>query len=143
MAAEHVEHAGHAGHEPWCRRADVKPADGHLFWWFMFGNGGGFAAVFLPVVILVAGILGPLGAPSWMEDAEHFAWVLENPIIKLFLIVLCLLTFVHPAHRLRYTLYDVGVRGSKPALEYACYGLAMITISTAAAAVSRMRIEQS
>ncbi len=114
-----------AAHEPWHQRQDLKPAYGHSFWWFLFGNGGGIAAVFLPVVILVAGVLGPLGVKNWMEDSRHFAWALGNPLVKLFLLVLIFLTFVHAAHRLRYTLFDLGLRGSVVVLEWVCYGAAI------------------
>jgi len=116
----------------WHQREDVKPAYGHAFWWFLFGNGGAIAAVFLPVVILVAGVLGPLGVKNWMEDANHFGWTLGNPIIKLFFIVLCFLTFVHAAHRMRYTLFDFGLRGSVRTLEWACYGAAIVGTVVAA-----------
>jgi fumarate reductase subunit D len=114
-----------AAHEPWHRRANVRPAYGHGFWWFMFGNGGAIAAILLPVTILVVGVLGPLGVANWTEDARHFAWTLGNPLVKLFLLVLVFFTFIHSAHRLRYTLYDLGVRGSVSALEWICYGAAI------------------
>jgi fumarate reductase subunit D len=114
-----------AQHEPWHRRQDLKPAYGHGFWWFMFGNGGAIAAILLPVTILVVGVLGPLGVPNWTEDAKHFAWTLSNPLVKLFLLVLVFFTLIHAAHRLRYTLYDLGVRGSVKALEWICYGAAI------------------
>ena len=125
-----------SGHRPWHRREDLKPAYGHSFWWFMFGNGGAIAAVFLPVTIFVAGVLGPLrstlGINNWMEDARHFGWVLGNPIIKLFFIVLCFLTFVHAAHRIRYLLFDLGVRGAVRPLEWICYGAAILATIGAA-----------
>lgn len=116
MAAEHTH---------WHQRADLKPAYGHSFWWFMFGNGGAIAAILLPATILVAGVLGPLGVPNWMEDTRHFGWTLSNPLIKLYLVVLVFLTFIHAAHRLRYTLFDFGLRGSVAALEWVCYGAAV------------------
>jgi len=120
-------------HVPWHRRQDLRPAVGHGFWWFMFGNGGAIAAIFLPVTILVVGVLGPLGVNNWMEDSKHFAWTLGNPIIKLYFIVLCFLTFVHAAHRLRYALFDLGIRGATRALEWGCYGLAILATLAAAA----------
>ena len=123
-------------HEPWHRRESVKPAYGHSFWWFMFGNGGAIAAVLLPVTILVAGVLGPLGVPNWMEDSAHFGWTLGNPLVKLFFIVLCFLTFIHAAHRVRYTLYDVGVRGSVKVLEWVCYGAAILATVVAAGLIA-------
>ena len=119
-------------HVPWHRREDLKPAVGHGFWWFMFGNGGGIAAVFLPVVILVGGVLGPLGVKNWVEDSRHFAWTLGNPLVKLFLLGLCFLTFVHAAHRLRYMLFDLGLRGSVVMLEWVCYGAAIVGTLVAA-----------
>lgn len=114
------EHGRH-----WHQRADLKPDYAHSLWWFLFANGGAIAAILLPVTILVAGVLGPLGVPNWMEDAKHFGWTLSNPLVKLYLAVLILLTFIHAAHRIRYALFDFGVRGSVVVLEWACYGLAI------------------
>ena len=119
-------------HRHWHQREDLKPDLVHSFWWFMFGNGGAIAAILLPVTILVAGVLGPLGVPNWMEDARHFGWTLSNPLIKLYFIVLVFLTFVHAAHRLRYTLFDFGLRGSVAALEWICYGAALVGTGVAA-----------
>ena len=123
--------AGH-GHQHWHQRADLKPAYSHSFWWFMFANGGAFAAIFLGVMILVLGILGPLGTPEWMYDRGHFAWTLSNPLVKLFLLVLCGLTFVHAAHRTRYLLMDLGVLAAKRPIQYVMYGLAGVGTLVAA-----------
>jgi len=123
----------HGEHVPWHRREDLKPAVGHGFWWFMFGNGGAIAAILLPVTILVVGVLGPLGVSNWMEDSAHFAWTLANPLIKLFFVVLCGFTFVHSAHRLQAMLFDFGIRDSTVLVQRACYGLAIL--ATVAAAV--------
>ena len=90
-----------------------KLAFGHLFWWFMFANGGGLAALVLPVHILVQGILGPIGIP--VVDRHYDTWIsiLGNPIVKLYLLVLIALPFFHFAHRLRYLLVDLGVPAAK------------------------------
>ena len=117
----------------WHQRDDLRPDYGHSFWWFMFANGGAVAAILLPVTILVGGVLGPLGVPNWMEDARHFGWTLANPLVKLYFAVLVFMTFVHAAHRLRYALYDFGVRGSTVALEWICYGLAIAATLAAVA----------
>jgi fumarate reductase subunit D len=119
-------------HGRWHQREDLKPDLAHSFWWFMFGNGGAVAAILLPVTILVAGVLGPLGVPNWMEDARHFGWTLSNPLIKLYLVVLVFMTFIHAAHRFRYTLFDFGVRGSVVVLEWVCYGAAVVGTLVAA-----------
>jgi fumarate reductase subunit D len=91
-----------------------KVAFGHLFWWFMFANGGGLAALVLPVHILVQGVLGPLGIVP-VVDRHYDTWIsiLGNPIVKLYLLVLIALPFFHFAHRLRYLLVDLGVPAAK------------------------------
>jgi fumarate reductase subunit D len=94
--------------------SEPKVALGHLFWWFMFANGGGLAALVLPVHILVQGILGPLGIVP-VVDRHYDTWIsiLGNPIVKLYLLVLIALPFFHFAHRLRYLLVDLGVPAAK------------------------------
>jgi fumarate reductase subunit D len=95
-------------------RAVQKPALAHLFWWFMFSQGGLFAAVLIPVHILVQGILGPLGIVP-VVDRHYDTWIgiLGNPIVKLYLLVLISLPFFHFAHRLRYLLVDLGIPAAK------------------------------
>jgi len=95
-------------------KAVQRPALAHLFWWFMFSQGGLFAAVLLPVHILVQGILGPLGIVR-VVDRHYDTWIsiLGNPIVKLYLLVLISLPFFHFAHRLRYLLVDLGVPAAK------------------------------
>jgi succinate dehydrogenase subunit D len=91
-----------------------KPAFAHLFWWFMFSQGGLLAAVLIPVHILVQGILGPLGIVQ-VVDRHYDTWIsiLGNPIVKLYLFVLISLPFFHFAHRLRYLLVDLGIPAAK------------------------------
>jgi len=91
-----------------------RPALAHLFWWFMFAQGGVIAAILIPVHILVQGVLGPLGLVR-VADRHYDTWVslLGNPIVKLYLLVLIAFPFFHFAHRLRYLLVDFGVPGAK------------------------------
>jgi fumarate reductase subunit D len=95
-------------------RAVQKPALAHLFWWFMFSQGGLFAAVLLPAHILIQGVLGPLGIVP-VVDRHYDTWIsiLGNPIVKLYLLALIALPFFHFAHRLRYLLVDLGVPAAK------------------------------
>lgn len=107
-----------------------RPALMHLFWWFMFAQGGVIAAVLLPVHIVLQGILGPLGIVNVAEpDRVH---VLANPIVKLYLLVLIAVPFFHFAHRLRYLLVDMGVRGAKsvPAQVVFYGGAILVTLLT-------------
>ena len=94
--------------------AKQKPALAHLFWWFMFAQGGVVAATMLPVHILVQGILGPLNVVP-VVDRHYDTWIniLGNPIVKLYLLVLIAVPFFHFAHRLRYLLVDLGVPAAK------------------------------
>ena len=98
------------GYEP-IRR---KPALAHLFFWFMFAQGGVIAALLIPVHILVQGILGPLGIVP-VVDRNYDTWipVLGNPLVKLYILVLIAFPFFHFAHRLRYLLVDLGVPAAK------------------------------
>jgi fumarate reductase subunit D len=91
-----------------------KPAIAHLFWWFMFAQGGVLAAILLPVHILVQGILGPLGIVP-VVDRHYDTWVniVGNPLVKLYLLVLIAFPFFHFAHRLRYLLVDLGVPAAR------------------------------
>jgi fumarate reductase subunit D len=94
--------------------APQKPALAHLFWWFMFAQGGVIAALFIPVHVLVQGILGPLGLVP-VADRHYDTWinVLGNPVVKLYLLVLIAVPFFHFAHRLRYLLVDLGLAAAK------------------------------
>ncbi len=108
-----------------------KTAYSHLFFWFMFANGGGLAALVLPVHILVQGILGPLGIVP-VVDQHYDTWtrIVGNPIVKLYILALIALSFFHFAHRLRYLLVDFGVKAAKslPAQAIFYGGAALITV---------------
>jgi fumarate reductase subunit D len=108
-----------------------KPALAHLFWWFMFAQGGVLAAVLIPVHILVQGILGPLGIVP-VVDRHYDTWIniLGNPIVKLYLLVLISLPFFHFAHRLRYLLVDLGVPVAKTLVAQAIFygGAVLVTL---------------
>ena len=93
--------------------AGHRPSLSHLFWWFMFANGGGLAALVLPVHILIQGVLGPRGMPAVDQHYDTWISILGNPIVKLYLLVLIALPFFHFAHRLRYLLVDFGVHSAK------------------------------
>ena len=104
-----------------------RPALAHLFWWFMFAQGGVIAAILLPVHILFQGILGPLGLVR--VASLHNPNIIGNPIVKLYLLVLIAVPFFHFAHRLRYLLVDFGVPAAKsvPA-QIAFYGGAVLVV---------------
>ena len=112
-------------------QVEHKPALAHLFWWFMFAQGGVLAAILIPVHILVQGILGPLGIVP-VVDRHYDTWIsiLGNPIVKLYLLVLISLPFFHFAHRLRYLLVDLGVPAAKSTVAQAIFygGAVLVTL---------------
>ncbi|HEY8953741.1 MAG TPA: fumarate reductase subunit FrdD [Candidatus Dormibacteraeota bacterium] len=114
-------------------QVEHKPALAHLFWWFMFSQGGVIAALLIPVHILVQGILGPLGIVR-VVDRHYDTWIsfLGNPIVKLYLLVLISLPFFHFAHRLRYLLVDLGVPAAKSTVAQVIFygGAVLVTLLT-------------
>ncbi len=110
-----------------------RPALMHLFWWFMFAQGGVIAALLIPVHVVVQGILGPLGLVT-VADRHYDTWVnlVGNPLVKLYLLVLIAVPFFHFAHRLRYLLVDLGVRSAKsvPAQLVFYGGAVLVTLLT-------------
>ena len=108
------------------------PALPHLFWWFMFAQGGVLAAVLIPVHVLVQGILGPLGIVP-VVDRHYDTWisVLGNPLVKLYIVVLIAFPFFHFAHRLRYLLVDLGMPAAKslPAQAIFYGGAVLVTLA--------------
>jgi fumarate reductase subunit D len=114
-------------------QVEHKAALAHLFWWFMFAQGGVLAAILIPVHILVQGILGPLGIVR-VADRHYDTWIsiLSNPLVKLYLLVLISLPFFHFAHRLRYLLVDLGVPAAKSTVAQVIFygGAVLVTLLT-------------
>ena len=110
-----------------------RPALDHLFFWFMFSQGGVITALLVPVHVLVQGVLGPLGIVP-VVDRHYDTWVnvLGNPLVKLYLLVLIAFAFFHFAHRIRYLLMDVGVHAAKglPAQIVFYGGAVVVTLIT-------------
>jgi fumarate reductase subunit D len=92
--------------------------------WLMFSAGGVMAALFLPVLLLLFGLLIPLhgAAPS----AEYLRAVIAHPISKVVLFIVCLLALFHAAHRFRFTLYDgLQIKHLNELIALLCYGGAL------------------
>lgn len=115
------------------QHAGKRPAMAHLFFWFIFAQGGGLAALVLPVHILVQGILGPLGVVK-VVDRHYDTWVnvLGNPLVKLYILVLVALSFFHFAHRLRYFIVDLGVEAGRGLIAQVVFygGAVVVTLGT-------------
>jgi fumarate reductase subunit D len=108
------------------------------FWWLLFSAGGMLSALFLPGHIVFQGIALPFG---WLsEEATSYARMqalLAHPIAKLYLFALISLSLFHGGHRLKHTIYDLGLRAMAP-LAFLCYGLAIV--GTVVLGVALLRI---
>src|SRR4029434_10317057 len=97
--------------------------------WLPFAAGGLVAALIIPVLILITGLLMPLGiVPLPYEEVAVFA---HNPFGKLILFGAVAFPAWHAAHRLRMTAHDLGLGGGS-AVKVVCYGFAWLVILGAA-----------
>jgi len=73
--------------------------------WLLFSAGGLVAALMVPVLLLLFGVVFPLG---WVAapDYAHLSAVVRFPLTRLALLGVCVLALFHWAHRFKYTLYD-------------------------------------
>jgi fumarate reductase subunit D len=101
--------------------------------WLPFAGGGLVAALIIPVLILITGVLMPLGLLHLpYEKVAAFA---HNPLGKVILFGAVALPAWHAAHRLRMTAHDLGF-GDGAVIQTLCYGSAGLLILTAAAALA-------
>ena len=89
----------------------------------LFSAGGVLSAMLMPSLVLLFGIAFPLG---WIQAPthEHMLAVLGNPLTRLVLLGLCVLSLFHAAHRFRHTLHD-ALRLAHPMITALSYGAAV------------------
>lgn len=98
--------------------------------WLPFAAGGLVAAFIIPVLILITGVLLPLGIVSL--PYEKMAAFAHNPLGKLILFGAIALPVWHAGHRLRMTAHDLGLGGGA-IVQIVCYGFAGLLIVLSAA----------
>ncbi|PYN44887.1 MAG: fumarate reductase subunit D [Candidatus Rokuibacteriota bacterium] len=99
------------------------------FWWLLFAAGGMVAALLVPVHLLVQGLAVPLGWTS-ISHARMLA-LAAQPLVKLYLFALIALPLYHWAHRFRFILEDLGLRGLRTPIALLSYGAAVLgTVAT-------------
>jgi fumarate reductase subunit D len=94
--------------------------------WMLFSAGGVLAALLLPSVVALFGLAFPLG---WIAPPEHghLLAVLRQPLTRVVLFFLCMLSLFHWAHRFRYTLYDgLQIKHLNEVVNLFCYGGAIV-----------------
>ena len=94
--------------------------------WMLFSAGGVVSALLVPALLFFFGVAFPLG---WLTPPahDHLGRVLGHPLTRLVLLVMCVLSLFHAAHRFRYTLYDgLQVKHLDEVINPLCYGTAIV-----------------
>ena len=96
-------------------------------WWSLFSAGGMVAAMLLPILIIITGILVPfgLGGNDLLNFERIHTAVSQNYPVKLILFIVITLPLFHWAHRFRFTLVDVGLKSVSTLISVLCYGSAI------------------
>ena len=103
---------------------DKKPSN-DPFYWAIFGAGGTLTAFISPVMILITGILVPLGIMGSAMSYERMLAFMGNPLIKLIMLAIIFLSLWHAGHRVYFTAHELGVHPST-GLKVACYGVSVV-----------------
>lgn len=97
--------------------------------WGPFSAGMMVGALFVPILIVITGILIPFGI---IKDPEHLRQLVDHPLTRILLFVVISLSLFHWAHRFRFILFDLGVTCCSGAIAVFCYGSAILgTVVTA------------
>ena len=90
--------------------------------WLLFSAGGVLAALLVPVLLLLFGVVFPL-FPGAAPDRDYLLRILRNPVTQVVIFLLCTLGLFHWAHRFRYTLYDgLQIKHLNELINLLCYG---------------------
>ena len=93
--------------------------------WMLFSAGGVLSGMLMPIIVLLFGIVFPLGWINAPSHAQMLA-VLGNPLTRLVLFGLCVLSLFHWAHRFRHTLYDgLQIKHLNEVIALGSYGVAV------------------
>ena len=95
--------------------------------WSLFGAGGVLSALIAPILVVITGIITPIGI--WMPgDALEYTRVLafaQHWLGKLIVLAIIPLFLFHAAHRIYHGLHDLGVHAGSTAMT-AIYGAALV-----------------
>jgi fumarate reductase subunit D len=93
--------------------------------WMLFSVGGVVSALLMPILLFLFGLAIPLG---WIAppSPERMAALVTNPLVRLVLFTLCVLSLFHWAHRFRHTLYDgLQIKHLNEVIALLSYGIAV------------------
>lgn len=95
------------------------------FFWLLFSAGGMAAALVLPVLMLLFGVVFPLGLLD--ADQGHLVAVVAHPITRIVLAGIFVLALFHWAHRFRFTLeHGLKIGRFDRSIAVCCYGAATL-----------------
>ena len=100
--------------------------------WLLFGAGGMLSSLVAPVLVLITGLLVPLGLLS--EDVMSYQRVLAfapNPLGRLVLLAVIALFLFQGVHRVVTTLNDYGLRGGHATMALFVGIATLLTLVTA------------
>jgi fumarate reductase subunit D len=103
----------------------VRKRSNAPIFWALFGAGGMLAALVGPALVLVTGVLAPLGIgfPEGYMSYERSLAFAQHWLGKAFLFAVVMLFAWHAAHRIKVSLHDIGIPAGTGA-KLVCYGLA-------------------
>ena len=94
--------------------------------WLLFTSGGLAAALLLPVLLVLFGLVFAAGWASAPTEA-HLLSLARNPVTRIVLLGLFVLALFHWAHRFRYTLYEgLQLKHLSKLIIVGCYGGALV-----------------
>ena len=104
----------------------MKRSNEPIFW-SLFGAGGMLSALVAPILIIITGIITPIGV--WMpQKALDYSRVLgfaQHWIGKLLLLAVISLFLFHAVHRIYHGLHDLGIHAGTGAM-VAAYGSGLL-----------------
>jgi fumarate reductase subunit D len=96
------------------------------FFWLLFSAGGMISALILPILMLLFGVVFPLGLLD-APDQAHLLAVVRHPLTRIVLAGVFVLALFHAAHRFRFTLeHGLQLGRLDKVIAPCCYGAAAV-----------------